>query len=1015
MNRSFFLTRLFQRKAYWLVPGALLLLLGGLIGNAQARPEAQEIYPTIAVDTTAETVEGNDWPLGTTVQISIDDPGTSLNPDFQGSAIAEEDPYVPTRLGLYFGGQYDLKPGDVVTASDGITTKVTSATSLRILGVNYEEDTVWGTGEPGVSFHVGFDGLANKYIDANEDGSWLVDFSDIFDAQYENNAWASQGDGDGDSTTSDYHFPNLHVTWNKDQLGGYGWLPGSTVQVAIYSVPGDAQPLISFSAVAGYATDKWSFGGDFGIDLKEQFNLQPGQWIEATDGRSTKSMTISRVQETIINDVLDTVSGVAEPEFAVYIRCGSEFIEGEAFRIIEPASDGTWTADFANPAPEDSRVWDMDYYNGILCFTSQSDSDGDSTEYFGISYYILNVNVGSQEIGLGWRWEPYEIPVIVTIDDPDNGAGIDFSTTAFYSNITSEQLQGYVIQPGDLITATDGVATKQTIVTGLAITSVDVINDQVSGTAAPGSLVEVGTDVGAAHLQTTTDQYGIWVADFSGIYDIVYGTLGNADQRDDDWDTTTAQWQALPCPPGDSISGHVWLEDGVTPAPNGLVTIEAYDQPYVTLYTINTNEDGSYACGLPDGTYRLYAEADAYSREYYSETIFENATPVQVVTGSPIPGIDFTLDTPGYVFDHMTFNFNEPIIAQLPVRQAIFFGTDRQRILDATYPASPIQDSVIITPHWAHTSAALLQYNYDPEMARRVLEQADWVDTDGDGIREKDGVRLHLKYLTTDLAMRQVIAAIFQENMLAIGIEIEVIIHLPMSEWLTLYPDLSIAQFAWRWVDINNDDPHSMIFYLTEWSNHNYGSYSNVAADQLLHLASLFGTRAEMLPYLEHYQRVVMADPPMMLLLLRIDPLPDQDGDGVPDADDLCPDVSSQGYDADLDGCLDTTQGLTGLVNQLYTDGEILNRSTRNTLLNQVVKVEGLLADGNYARAVNELDKFITLVNTALTSSTLTQNAADQLIAYTESLKRWISDTYLSGQAAPPAIGWRPVLVYFRW
>ena len=38
--------------------------------------------------------------------------------------------------------------------------------------------------------------------------------------------------------------------------------------------------------------------------------------------------------------------------------------------------------------------------------------------------------------------------------------------------------------------------------------------------------------------------------------------------------------------------------------------------------------------------------------------------------------------------------------------------------------------------------------SYDPEGARQVLEAAGWRDTDGDGIREKDGVKLTVRWLT---------------------------------------------------------------------------------------------------------------------------------------------------------------------------------------------------------------------------------------------------------------------------
>ena len=37
---------------------------------------------------------------------------------------------------------------------------------------------------------------------------------------------------------------------------------------------------------------------------------------------------------------------------------------------------------------------------------------------------------------------------------------------------------------------------------------------------------------------------------------------------------------------------------------------------------------------------------------------------------------------------------------------------------------------------------------YDPEGAAKVLEDAGWVDSDGDGVREKDGQTLTLRWLT---------------------------------------------------------------------------------------------------------------------------------------------------------------------------------------------------------------------------------------------------------------------------
>ena len=42
------------------------------------------------------------------------------------------------------------------------------------------------------------------------------------------------------------------------------------------------------------------------------------------------------------------------------------------------------------------------------------------------------------------------------------------------------------------------------------------------------------------------------------------------------------------------------------------------------------------------------------------------------------------------------------------------------------------------------------RYNYDPERARQLLDEAGWKDSDGDGVRDRDGVKLAFVLLGND-------------------------------------------------------------------------------------------------------------------------------------------------------------------------------------------------------------------------------------------------------------------------
>ncbi len=128
-----------------------------------------------------------------------------------------------------------------------------------------------------------------------------------------------------------------------------------------------------------------------------------------------------------------------------------------------------------------------------------------------------------------------------------------------------------------------------------------------------------------------------------------------------------------------------------------------------------------------------------------------------------------------------------PAIQDVRVRQAIAMGFDRFAInqdllLNLTEAGITFWDN---TPY---QTPSLDAYPYDPEMAAALLDEAGWIDSDGDGIRDKDGVALSIVHGTTTREIRQDTQAVAQQQLREIGIALE-IISFPSDVYFAGYAD----------------------------------------------------------------------------------------------------------------------------------------------------------------------------------------------------------------------------------
>ncbi|ATE54540.1 nickel ABC transporter substrate-binding protein [Actinosynnema pretiosum] len=106
------------------------------------------------------------------------------------------------------------------------------------------------------------------------------------------------------------------------------------------------------------------------------------------------------------------------------------------------------------------------------------------------------------------------------------------------------------------------------------------------------------------------------------------------------------------------------------------------------------------------------------------------------------------------------------------VRQAVNYALDRQALVDGVLDGfgSPATGPVDGMP-WFEPSAAI--EDNDPERARKLLDEAGWTDSDGDGVRERAGVKAEfpLLYPASD-SLRQGLALAVVDMLKPIGIAV---------------------------------------------------------------------------------------------------------------------------------------------------------------------------------------------------------------------------------------------------
>ena len=129
---------------------------------------------------------------------------------------------------------------------------------------------------------------------------------------------------------------------------------------------------------------------------------------------------------------------------------------------------------------------------------------------------------------------------------------------------------------------------------------------------------------------------------------------------------------------------------------------------------------------------------------------------------------------PGVGYFWIGWNQDRVFFKDKRVRLALTHLIDRELIIEkllkipeAKIPTGPFY---ILGPQ---NDSDIKPWPYDPEKAKRLLDQAGWIDTDGDGVRDKNGVPFRFKYtIVAGLELHIQMVKLVKDSLASVGIDV---------------------------------------------------------------------------------------------------------------------------------------------------------------------------------------------------------------------------------------------------
>ncbi len=222
---------------------------------------------------------------------------------------------------------------------------------------------------------------------------------------------------------------------------------------------------------------------------------------------------------------------------------------------------------------------------------------------------------------------------------------------------------------------------------------------------------------------------------------------------------------------------------------------------------------------------------------------------------------------PRPAYNYIGWNLRNPVLKEQVVRHALTMLLNREQIIEKLYygMAEPIDSPFM--PGTPEYHSEIKRWKYDPEGAKKLLDGADWIDHDRDGIRDKNGIALSFEVMTTNSnPIAERILTVYQEDLKRAGIQMQI----RQLEWASLLERVDARNFdavLMGWQMPPDPDPYQVWHSSQAEKGSNYVGFINEEADRLIEQARISFDRQERIQLYRRFQEIVNEAQPYTFLM----------------------------------------------------------------------------------------------------------------------------------------------------